>query len=700
MDIMVDYYKILDVPQSASLSDIKRAYRSKVLRWHPDKNPDNRAEAEQKFKEVVEAYKVLSDRSTRNQYDGSSTEAFKETKRPEDEKHLSVFDHNGTKIFFTKQRSSSDFSVSFFSAPKRFHHFSIMTAFMNGKKITTKRHLENESKYLEVEEDGKTVSIHVNGIPVYDREIHTNKWDYRLNRGHYYPEKNQFWTCERRQWAEGWRRWASQWRNWAEECRDWAEGNQHEKDKCFSGANAGPKASEEHLRSDRGCPRPGEGKCDLKQGLFHPEVEHSKSDKGYFVFPKPGENSGLDEGHLKANKRQQRVDEGHPPSDKNNPGVVRLGEGHADQDEGHATRKKEQPRPDKGSLSHKKPEPLCNESATKRKVFSEHNPQAGNRKHHAGKQKQQAERSNPRAVKSEKLLRKNEQKDEKPESKGEKHRLTLESEPGKGTEFNGMKGKACADTEVAPQTNLTSSGGKVLPLKRKEPQIRARKPYGKRSKSQAGRRSSHRGRSKSRAGKNRVPDGQSKGEPEGNSSSKGLHGEQPEGNNLAKEPVKGKPGVNNPVEGHNLGEPKENDSSNVPNKGEPGRNDSVEGRSLGEPEGNGSANGSREVPPEGKQTHADSKTALQGRKKGPLSALLGGDISLPTKHRLLRRTAQCRLLSEIQGEKHQYISETSQFISMNGQRRRRLTKRPQSGTQLPNIEGQKLGANQFPNVIH
>ncbi|KAK9410515.1 hypothetical protein NXF25_001690 [Crotalus adamanteus] len=61
MDIMMDYYKVLDIPQSASMNDIKRAYRSKVLRWHPDKNPENRKEAEQKFKEIVEAYKVLSD---------------------------------------------------------------------------------------------------------------------------------------------------------------------------------------------------------------------------------------------------------------------------------------------------------------------------------------------------------------------------------------------------------------------------------------------------------------------------------------------------------------------------------------------------------------------------------------------------------------------------------------------------------------
>ncbi|ETE67564.1 DnaJ-like subfamily B member 7, partial [Ophiophagus hannah] len=222
MDIMMDYYKVLDISQSASMSDIKRAYRSKVLRWHPDKNPENRKEAEQKFKEIVEAYKVLSDKSTRNHHDGNSKDTSKGTKKAEDEKHLSVFDQDGIKIFFTRQRSSSDFSVSFFSAPKRFHHFSIMTAIINGKKITTKRHLENESKYLEVEENGKTVSIHVNGIPVYDREFNGSVGslasDCRLDKGRYRPNRRRFWTYERRQWADEWRQWASKWRDWAEEC--------------------------------------------------------------------------------------------------------------------------------------------------------------------------------------------------------------------------------------------------------------------------------------------------------------------------------------------------------------------------------------------------------------------------------------------------------------------------------------------------
>uniref|UniRef100_A0A087WPZ9 DnaJ heat shock protein family (Hsp40) member B2 n=1 Tax=Mus musculus TaxID=10090 RepID=A0A087WPZ9_MOUSE len=58
---MASYYEILDVPRSASPDDIKKAYRKKALQWHPDKNPDNKEFAEKKFKEVAEAYEVLSD---------------------------------------------------------------------------------------------------------------------------------------------------------------------------------------------------------------------------------------------------------------------------------------------------------------------------------------------------------------------------------------------------------------------------------------------------------------------------------------------------------------------------------------------------------------------------------------------------------------------------------------------------------------
>ncbi|KAF6085721.1 DnaJ heat shock protein family (Hsp40) member B6 [Phyllostomus discolor] len=66
---MVDYYEVLGVQRHASAEDIKKAYRKLALKWHPDKNPDNKEEAERKFKQVAEAYEVLSDAKKRDIYD-------------------------------------------------------------------------------------------------------------------------------------------------------------------------------------------------------------------------------------------------------------------------------------------------------------------------------------------------------------------------------------------------------------------------------------------------------------------------------------------------------------------------------------------------------------------------------------------------------------------------------------------------------
>jgi len=63
-----DYYEVLGVGKNASADEIKRAYRRMAMKYHPDKNPDNK-DAEAKFKECAEAYEVLSDQDKRQRYD-------------------------------------------------------------------------------------------------------------------------------------------------------------------------------------------------------------------------------------------------------------------------------------------------------------------------------------------------------------------------------------------------------------------------------------------------------------------------------------------------------------------------------------------------------------------------------------------------------------------------------------------------------
>ncbi len=70
-----DYYKILGVDKSASESEIKKAYRKSAIKYHPDKNPDNK-EAETKFKEAAEAYEVLGNSDKRAKYDQFGHSAF------------------------------------------------------------------------------------------------------------------------------------------------------------------------------------------------------------------------------------------------------------------------------------------------------------------------------------------------------------------------------------------------------------------------------------------------------------------------------------------------------------------------------------------------------------------------------------------------------------------------------------------------
>lgn len=66
--IKKDYYEVLGIPRNATSSEVKKAYRQMAMKFHPDKNPNNK-EAEDKFKEAAEAYSVLIDSEKRSIYD-------------------------------------------------------------------------------------------------------------------------------------------------------------------------------------------------------------------------------------------------------------------------------------------------------------------------------------------------------------------------------------------------------------------------------------------------------------------------------------------------------------------------------------------------------------------------------------------------------------------------------------------------------
>lgn len=79
-----DYYQILGISKKASADEIKKAYRKLALKWHPDRNPNNKA-AEEKFKKISEAYAVLSDAEKRQQYDNfGSADQFRQQYSQED----------------------------------------------------------------------------------------------------------------------------------------------------------------------------------------------------------------------------------------------------------------------------------------------------------------------------------------------------------------------------------------------------------------------------------------------------------------------------------------------------------------------------------------------------------------------------------------------------------------------------------------
>ena len=152
----VDYYKILEVPKTATESEIKAAFRKLAKKYHPDLNPDNK-EAEAKFKEMNEAYQVLSNPEKRKKYDeyGKDWEHADEFEKAKQQRQYRGSEFNGGEEF---SGDFSDFFSSMFGGEGRSRQSNF-----RGRDVNAELHLglmdvyKTQQQTLEV--NGKKIRI-------------------------------------------------------------------------------------------------------------------------------------------------------------------------------------------------------------------------------------------------------------------------------------------------------------------------------------------------------------------------------------------------------------------------------------------------------------------------------------------------------------------------------------------------------------
>jgi DnaJ-class molecular chaperone len=116
-----DYYQVLGVPKNAAEKDIKSAYRKLARKWHPDANPTDQKHAEEKFKELQEAYEVLGDPEKRRKYDALGSDWQRAAQQAEQQRRYrsqqgaTTFDFGDLGAGAPGASGFSDFFDAFFS---------------------------------------------------------------------------------------------------------------------------------------------------------------------------------------------------------------------------------------------------------------------------------------------------------------------------------------------------------------------------------------------------------------------------------------------------------------------------------------------------------------------------------------------------------------------------------------------------------